>query len=124
MRDSPKDLGVLESDNDVTDMANRMAKRRQNEGRVLLGTVVIKRLQSLIWWVRDHIKRGLTLDAANFDAVAMNQASEMKVLRRETTDKEPSIMTLGKFDPEEFDAYEDAFLNLLAQSYGVLKEPL
>jgi hypothetical protein len=119
-----EDLGVLETDNDVTDMANRMAKRRQNEGRVLLGTVVIKRLQSLIWWVRDHTKRGLTLDAANFDAAAMNQASEMKVLRRETTDKEPSIMTLGKFDPDEFDAYEDAFLNLLAQSYGVLKEPL
>jgi hypothetical protein len=34
-----EDLGVLETDNDVTDMANRMAKRRQNKGRVLLGTV-------------------------------------------------------------------------------------
>jgi hypothetical protein len=30
----------------------------------------------------------------------------------------------GKFYPDDFDAHEDAFLNLLAQSFGVLKEPL
>jgi hypothetical protein len=34
------------------------------------------------------------------------------------------VKELGKFDPDDFDAYEDAFLNLLAQSYGVLREPL
>jgi hypothetical protein len=62
--------------------------------------------------------------AANFNAKMMNQASEMKILRRELADKEPSIADLGKFDPNDFDAHEDAFLNLLAQSYGVLREPL
>ena len=31
---------------------------------------------------------------------------------------------MGKFDPDDFDAHEDVFLNLLAQSYGVLCEPL
>ena len=75
-----EDLGVLETDTDVSEMAKRMATRTQAEGRVLLGTVVIKRLQTLVWWVRDQQKRGLTLDAADFDAAAMNQASEMKTL--------------------------------------------
>ena len=74
------DLGVLETDAVVSDMAKRMATRTQAEGRVLLGTVVIKRLQTLIWWIRDHQKRGLTLSAANFDVAAMNAASEMKTL--------------------------------------------
>jgi hypothetical protein len=74
--------------------------------------------------VRDQQKRGLTLDAADFDAAAMNQASEMKALRRERAEKEPSITDLGKFDPDDFDSHEDAFLNLLAQSFGVLHEPL
>jgi hypothetical protein len=60
------DLGVLETDTDVTEMAKRMATRTQNEGRVLLGTVIIKRLQTLVWWVRDQQKRGLALSAANF----------------------------------------------------------
>ena len=36
------DLGVLETDTDVSEMAKRMATRTQAEGRVLLGTVVIK----------------------------------------------------------------------------------
>jgi hypothetical protein len=72
------DLGVLETDTDVTDMAKRMAMRTQAEGRVLLGTIIIKQLQMLVWWIRDQQKRGLALDAANFDAEAMNQMSEMK----------------------------------------------
>ena len=50
------DLGVLEMDSNITEMAKRMASRTQAEGRVLLGTVVIKRLQTLVWWVRDHQK--------------------------------------------------------------------
>jgi hypothetical protein len=54
----------------------------------------------------------------------MSAASEMKTLMRERSDKEPSLTDLGKFDPDDFDAHEDAFLNLLAQSFGVLKEPL
>jgi hypothetical protein len=118
------DLGVLEMDANVSDMAKRMATCTQVEGHVLLGTVVIKRLQTLIWWIRDHQKRGLTLSATNFDVAAMNAASEMKTLMRERSDKEPSLTDLGKFNPDDFDAHEDAFLNLLAQSFGVLKEPL
>ena len=62
--------------------------------------------------------------AANLNAETMNQASEMKILRHKLADKEPSVTNLGKFDPDDFDAHEDAFLNLLAQSYGVLREPL
>jgi hypothetical protein len=64
------------------------------------------------------------LEAANFDAEAISEAAEMKALRRELADKEPLIKEMGKFDPDDFDVYEDAFLNLLAQSYGVLREPL
>jgi hypothetical protein len=91
---------------------------------VILGTVVIKRLQTLVWWVRDHQKRGLPLVAAEFDAAMMNQVSEMKTLRHELADKDPSVADLGKFDTDDFNAHEDAFLNLLAQSYEVLCEPL
>jgi hypothetical protein len=53
-----EDVGVLETDTNVMEMAKRMASRTQAEGRVLLGTVVIKHLQTLVWWVRDHQKQG------------------------------------------------------------------
>lgn len=119
-----EDLGVLETDTDVSKMAQRMATCTQAEGRVLLGTIVIKRLQTLIWCVRDQQKCGWTLNAADFNAAAMNQASEMKTLRRERAEKEPSITDLGKFDPDDFNSHEYAFLNLLTQHFGVLRKPL
>jgi hypothetical protein len=118
------DLGVLENDTDVSKMAKRMALQMQAEGRVILGTVVIKHLQTLVWWVRDHQKHGLPLVVADFDIETMNEAAQIKTLSRELADEEPLVKELGKFDPDDFDAYEDAFLNLLAQSYGVLCEPL
>ena len=31
---------------------------------------------------------------------------------------------LAKFEPDDFDTHEDACFNLLAQTYGVLKEPI
>ena len=39
-------------------------------------------------------------------------------------DKEPLVSDLGKFDLDDFDVFEDAFLNLLAQCYSMLCEPL
>jgi hypothetical protein len=113
-----EDLGVLEADTNISEMAKRMVTRTQAEGRMLLKTVVIKRLQTLVWWVRDQQKRGLNLNAADFDAAAMNQASEMKTFRRERAAKEPSMTDLGKFGPDDFDSHEDVFLNLLSQSFG------
>jgi hypothetical protein len=55
------------------EMAKRMAAHTQADGRVLIGTVVIKHLQTLIWWVRDHQKQGLALEAANFKVAAISR---------------------------------------------------
>ena len=118
-----EDLAVLISDRDVDEMAKRMATRTQAKGRVLLGTVQC--MKTLVWWVADQMKCGLTLAVDNFTADVINWVANEKVLRKELANMEPSITDLGKFDPDDFDAHEDAFLNLLlGQTYGVLKEPL
>ena len=76
-----EDLGICENDMDVSDMAKRMALRMQAKGRVLLGTVVVKCLQTLVWWVRDHQKCELDVDAADWTAQVMNEAAQMKSLK-------------------------------------------
>jgi hypothetical protein len=43
----------------------------------------------------------------------------MKSLRCELANKELSIADLGKFDPDDFDAHEDAFLYLLSHTIMV-----
>ena len=70
------------------------------------------------------MKCGITPLVANFTVEVMNQAAIDKRLRKELTEQEPTTKDLGKFDPDDFDTYEDAFINLLKQKYGILKEPL
>ena len=45
-------FGALSGDADVTEMAKRMASRTANVGRVILGTMQIKRIQALVFWVK------------------------------------------------------------------------
>ena len=67
------DFGVFDSDRDVIDMAKRLSSRTNNNGRVSLGTVHIKKIQALVWWINDHQKFGQDLDPAKFDQVTMSE---------------------------------------------------
>jgi len=118
------DLGEMEGDRDVSEMAKRMASRSAAQGRVHLGTTHIKRIQALVWWVHDHQKRGLALVAADFTVAAMEAAKASKRVANERGDIDASVKDLSKFVAEDFDIHEDAFLNLLAQSSGSLKESI
>eukprot|EP00957_Ditylum_brightwellii_P012103 914645-Ditylum_brightwellii.AAC.1 len=52
--DSLESFGLLEGDSDIT---KRLSGRPAANTCVLLGTVVIKRLQALVYWVKDRCKR-------------------------------------------------------------------
>ena len=54
--DTLEDIAVMEEDRDVSEMAKRAAQRTVADGRVLLGTVQIKRMQGLVWWLHDRIE--------------------------------------------------------------------
>ena len=51
----------MSGDTDVTEMANKRMASRPNAAadRVILGTLQIKRLQALVFWVKDYDKRGM-----------------------------------------------------------------
>ena len=121
---SLEDLATLVTDKDVDEMAKHMAMRPLVGGRVGLRTIVIQKFKTLVWWVDDQIKCSITPLAADFTVKVLNQAAIDKRLCKELTRHEPTTKDLGKFDPYDFDTYEDAFINLLKQKYSILKEPL
>ena len=58
--DSIAAFAAMSGDTDVTEMAKRMASRpNAAAGRVILGTMQIKRLQALVYWVKDYDKHGM-----------------------------------------------------------------
>ena len=117
-------LRVLESDSEVDHMAKRLQVRTVAEGRVNLTTVQIQYIKALAWWVRDRIKHGQPLTAADFTPAARDGAMESKRVEKERVSTEVSIKDLSKFDPDDFDIHEDAFLNLLSRTYGAMKVSL
>ena len=121
---SLEDLATLVNNKDVNEMAKQMATRTLAGGRVNLGTIVIQKLKTLVWWVDDQMKCKITPLAANFTVEAMNQATVDKHLCKELAEQEATTKDLGKFDPDDFNTFEDAVINLSKQKYGVLKEPL
>jgi hypothetical protein len=76
-------FSILVDDHVVTSMASRMARRTVAEGKITLGTTVIKRLQTLVWWIRDQKKQSLPLMAANFNADMIEEAAAMQLFRSE-----------------------------------------
>ena len=84
-----EDLATLVEDKEVDEMAKRMAGHTQAEGRVHLGTVIIQKFKTLIWWVDNQMKLGITPVVADFTVEAMNQASSNKRLRKDFVAQEP-----------------------------------
>ena len=67
----------MNGDSGVTEMAKRMAARSTvATGQVILGTTQIKKLQALVYWVKDHEKRGLDIEPTMWMAAEMNTAME------------------------------------------------
>lgn len=119
-------MGVLGGDGDVLEMAKRLAGRTQVDGRVILGTVQIKNLQALVYWVKDKLKRGQPLNAADWDAQAIITTMTSKDVEKEAKDnyQAPSVQDLGKFKPEDFETFEEGILNIWARTRGAQGEDL
>jgi hypothetical protein len=118
-------MSCMTNDNDVNEMAKHSMSRTSTDGHVIMGTVAIKRIQGLVFWIKDHCFRGLPITAEAFTVEEMENAMTNKEYRKEMAEAtEPSVKDLGKFNPDDFKIHEDAFVNLLASSFGVSGEPL
>ena len=79
-------LSILTNDRTVDDMAKRAASRTAAAGRVLLGTVQLQNIKALAWWVRDCLKRGQPLAAADFTPAVLQDSLERKEIEANVPD--------------------------------------
>ena len=117
------DFGFLDGgDDDNTAMLSHMARRLANNGRVILGVIQIKKIQSLVWWVRDPQKLGNPIDAALWTAAEMTNAGIAKRIEKDQPKADMKSADLKAFNPDEFKTHEDAFWNLLSQTKSVTRK--
>jgi hypothetical protein len=121
---SIESMSCMTNNNDVNEIAKRLMSRAAMDGRVIMGTVAIKRIQGLVFWIKDRCFHGLPITAEAFTVEEMENAmmkkEYCKVMAQAT---EPLVKDLGKINPDDFEIHEDAFVNLLASYFGVSGEP-
>jgi hypothetical protein len=89
-------FGDLSGDNDVTEMAKRLAGRPVVNGHVIVGTKHIKRIQGLVHWVKDHQKRNLVTDYLEWDAGTMQAAMDRKESQKNFENVDIDMIDPGK----------------------------
>ena len=121
--DSLDSFGDLSGDNDVTEMAKRMAGRPMVNGRVILGTTHIKRIQGLVHWVKDHQKRNLVANYLEWDADTMQAAMDRKESEKNVESVDIDMIDPGKCNTDHgWDAWQIGFLNKLGATIGAAKK--
>jgi hypothetical protein len=76
------DFGLLR-EKDVYEMVKRMGSRTAAAGRVYVGTLQVKKLQALCYWVRDQQKHGQALDHEDWDNEMMASTIERMRIDKE-----------------------------------------
>ena len=111
---------------DATEMAKCMASRAIAAGRVILGTMqMIKRIQALIFWDKDHDKRDLVAEPELWDNKAMVEAMERKEAKRNYGKSDVGTIDPGKCQMDhDWDNWQIAFTNKLNATLGAAQVPI
>lgn len=124
--DTIDSFATLNGDNDVTEMAKRMASRSSvATGRVILGTMQIKKIQALVFWVKDHHKRNLIVNPDEWTTEEMTNTMQRKEAEHNFANIDVDLIDPGKCQTDiGWDAWQIAFLNKLNATMGAAKVPV
>ena len=109
-------------DDDVTVISLHMARRVANNGCMILGGIQIKKIQALVWWVRDRQELGQPIDAALWTAAVMTNDGIAKRIKKDQPKADKKAGDFKAFNPDHFETHEDAFRNYLSQITSVTKK--
>ena len=123
--DSLAAFAMMSGDNDVTEMAKRMATRSTAAGRVILGTMKTKRIQALVHWVMDYDKRGLVPEPDMWTNDTMMEAMERKEAEHNYGKIDVYILDPGKCQTNHgWDNWQITFVNKLNATMSAANVPI
>ena len=103
-----------------------MASRTAAAGCVILRTMQIKKIQALVFWVKDHHKRNLKVDPEMWTAEEVTATIQRKEAKQNFEKIDIDIIDPGKCQTDlGWDAWQIAFVNKLnAATMGAAKVPV
>ena len=119
---SLSDFSVL-NDDEVKEMAKRITSMRTNQGGFVFGTMRIKKIQSLVHWVKDTKLRGLALDPNDFNVDIMNKHMDLLRIGDSTTD-DSEVKPPSNFEAKKWVQWKLLFSNYMMSLKGCEDVPL
>jgi hypothetical protein len=106
-------------------MAKHMASRGAAVGRVILGTMQIKKIQALVYWVKDHHRRNLDVDPDMWTEEEVIETIQRKEAEHNFEKVDVDLIDPGGRQTDAgWDAWQIAFLNKLSATMGAAKVPV
>jgi hypothetical protein len=110
----------------MTKMAKCLSSHTVQEGRVHLLTKVMKKIQALVYWVKDCHKCGVKVTAEKWNEHMLIEDIETKQVTQPLKDSQnaPSVKDLPTFDPDFFEYHQESFINMVSQMRGIDEDNL
>jgi hypothetical protein len=116
---------LLNGDSNVTEMAKCMTLLTAAAGRVILGMMQIKKIQTLVFWAKDHHMCNVDVDPEMWTAEEVAATVQKKEANKHNLEK----IDINIIDPSKcqtdvgWDAWQIAFMNKLNATMGAAKVP-
>lgn len=103
---------------DVSYLCTTISKLPNNRGGVRIGYALIRRLKGLVWWVKDHLRRGQDIDEADWDLPACKNAIDHMDMEEARADDDNKIEPPGKLKESDWIQWELKLVNFLQNTLG------
>jgi hypothetical protein len=106
-------------------MAKQMASRTAAVGCIILGTMQIKKIQALVYWMKDHHRRNLDVDPEMWTEEEMFDTIQHKEAKHNFEKVDVNLIDPDRYQTDAgWDAWQIAFMNKLSATMGAAKVPV
>ena len=109
---------------DISYICTTISKLPNNRGGVRIGYGLIRRLKGLVWWVKDHLRRGLTPDETDWTLATCKDAIDFMDMEEARGEEDNKIEPPGKLKESDWVQWELKLTNFLQNMYGNSGVPL
>ena len=121
--ESLNDLGEIRV-KDVEDMCKKISGLSNARGGARIGLVLVRRLKALVYWVKDHDRRGLVPEEGNWDMDVCREMLAALDIEKSRDDDDSKIDPPGKLKAHEWLQWELKLVNFLQSMTGGSGVPL
>jgi hypothetical protein len=109
---------------DVDNLCKKISTLSNARGGILIGYALVRKLKGLIYWVKDHLRRGITPDDEDWTLEVCKSSIQAMDIEEERNKEDTKIDPPGKLKAADWLQWELKLVNFLQSMHGTSGVPL